>query len=311
MLFLTLSDFLTLSGFETLTGLKINLCLKGVMLIEATDYEVQIFINTVREKSHYDFSDYSITSLKKRVGKVMRENNLNISQLTERIHKDKAFVEEIVKRIYVSTTELFRDPALWISLRNEILTSCTKRNTIRIWHAGCSTGQEVYSMMIILNELDMLERSEIYATDINQDALDKSKRGIYTYNFNTANLKNLDKVIKKGSGENNFIKIPFERYFNLNTEADEICMMPFLTQKPVYKKSDPVKDVNPFHVKFDIIVCRNVIIYFNNELQNNVLSLFHRSLENQGCMILGANEKIADSYSKFFEKKEYYYLKKP
>ena len=279
------------------------------MEIEANDNEMQIFIDAVKIKSQYDFSDYSTTSLKRRIGKVMRENNLDIAQLSDRIHKDEAFVEKIVKRITVSTTEFFRDPALWISLRDEIPVSCFKKDTLNIWHAGCSTGQEVYSMMIVLNELNLLEKSNIYATDINQDALDKAKNGVYTFKYNEAYLQNFDKVINQKSSETNLIKIPYERYFTLNAETDEICMMPLPTQKPVYKKTDLVKDENPFNVKFDIIVCRNVIIYFNKELQNKVLSLFHRNLESYGCIILGANENITANYTALFEKKNYYYLK--
>ncbi len=278
---------------------------------EPDDNDVQIFIQAMRKRSCYDFSNYSMSSLKRRIWKVLTDNNMNIHQLADSILSDWSFTEKIVRSITVCTTELFRDPALWISIRDDILSSFTGKDIIRVWHAGCSTGQEVYSMMILLNELNMLDKSEIYASDINTDVLALAKQGIYKYRFNKVYLENFDRVFRNDLLPAENMKVPYEKYFTVNTMADEIRMLPFLTEKPVYKKSDLVNDENPFRVIFDIIVCRNVIIYFNFELQNKVFNLFYRNLNDYGRLVLGAHETIIGTYTMFFNKNFHSYYKIP
>jgi len=280
-------------------------------MAEPDEKDVQIFINAMRKRSCYDFSNYSMNSLKRRIGKVMEDTHLSIRELADKITHDWLFTENIVRSITVCTTELFRDPELWISLRDEIIPHCRNKENIRIWHAGCSSGQEVYSMMILLNELNILENSEIYASDLNPDVLEIAKQGKYKYRFNKVYLENFDKVFNSGQNSEVVKAVPFEKYFTINSVTDEISMLSFLRQKPVYKKSDLVSDENPFNIKFDIIVCRNVIIYFNFELQNRVFNLFYRNLNNNGCMILGAHESVIGPYSMFFEKKFHCYFKIP
>ena len=280
-------------------------------MTEPDDKDIQIFIQAMRKRSCYDFSNYSMSSLKRRIGKVLNDNNMNIHQLAENILNDWSFTEKLVRNITVCTTELFRDPELWTELGKDILRSFSGKDKIRIWHAGCSSGQEVYSMMIILHEINMLEKCEIYASDINTEALDLARKGLYKYRFNRIYLDNFNKVLnndQEGSGKKN---VAYEKYFTVNQVSDEIRMSPFLTDKPVYKKSDLVKDENPFNVIFDIIVCRNVIIYFNFELQNRVFNLFYRNLNDYGRLVLGAHESIIGTYSMFFKKDVHWYLKIP
>src|SRR4030042_5075741 len=137
-----------------------------------TDQDYQLFIYTLKNSSRYDFSQYSEKSLKRRIMKVLTDHSMSITSLLSRIKSDPLFVEEIVKEITVNTTELFRDPQVWQAIRFNILPRLRNNAQINIWHAGCSTGQEVYSMLILLNELDLLEKTKIYATDINADVID-------------------------------------------------------------------------------------------------------------------------------------------
>jgi chemotaxis protein methyltransferase CheR len=276
---------------------------------EINESEIEVFVDKIRKISDYDFSGYSDKSLKRRLAKILFDNSLDFLTFLHKIEHDKTFLEKIVKDITVNTTELFRDPPVWNYIRYEILPMFRNKDQVNIWHAGCSTGQEVYSMLIILNELNLLDKSDLYATDLNSDVLEHARSGIYDYHFNLNYLDNFDKVIRQGrSGEN--IDVDYSKYFIIDEKRDLIKMHSFLTQKPVFKKTDLVREINPFPVKFDLIVCRNVIIYFNYELQNKVFKLFFDNLHAGGCLILGIHETMFGPFSSYFEKKSQGYFKK-
>ena len=223
---------------------------------------------------------------------------------------DTNFVEKIVKEITVNTTELFRDPQVWQAVKYAILPKLKNNSVINIWHAGCSTGQEVYSMLILLNELNLLEKTKVYATDLNADVLENARQGLYKYRFNIGYLDNFDKVIKENPYNfEEYNDIPYESYFEIDKANDLIKMNPRLREKPIFKKHDLVTEDNTLYVKFDIILCRNVIIYFNYDLQNRVFDLFHKNLYESGCLILGLHETILGSYSVKFQKKGHAYYK--
>ncbi len=275
-----------------------------------TDQDYQLFVYSLRSSSNYDFSQYSEKSLKRRLAKVLIDNNLNITSLINKIKNDSAFVEKIVKEITVNTTELFRDPQIWQYIRYSILPKLKSNSVINIWHAGCSTGQEVYSMLIMLNEMGILDRTRIYASDINTDVMDMAKKGEYKYRFNINYLDNFDKVVKENPyNYEEYYDVPYEKYFSIEKSKDIIRMNDFLKGRPVYKKLDLVSDNNTFYVKFDLILCRNVIIYFNYDLQNRVFDLFHQNLYENGCLVLGLHETILGPYASRFQKKGHAYYK--
>ncbi|HCY01233.1 MAG TPA: chemotaxis protein CheR, partial [Bacteroidales bacterium] len=159
-----------------------------------TDQDLQYFVNTLKNSSKYDFSEYSDKSLKRRLQKVLSDFNLDLAGLITSIKTNAEFTERIVKEITVNTTELFRDPQIWHVLRSRILPRFKNNKNINIWHAGCSTGQEVYSMMILLNEMGLLEKAKIFASDLNTDVLEAARKGEYKYRFNIGYLDNFDKV---------------------------------------------------------------------------------------------------------------------
>ncbi|MFO7658943.1 MAG: CheR family methyltransferase [Bacteroidales bacterium] len=275
-----------------------------------TDQDFQLFIYALKNTSKYDFSLYSEKSLKRRLAKVLADNRLNLTSLINRMKADTNFVEKIVKEITVNTTELFRDPQVWQAIRYAILPKLKNNSIINIWHAGCSTGQEVYSMLILLNELDLLDRTKVYATDLNTDVLDNAKQGVFKYRFNIGYLDNFDKVIKENPYNfEEYNDVPYDKYLDIDKPNDLIKIKNNLKEKPIFKKHDLVTEDNTLYVKFDIILCRNVIIYFNYELQNRVFDLFHKNLYDNGCLILGLHETILGSYSVKFQKKGHAYYK--
>ncbi len=276
-----------------------------------TNEDVQRFINSIQAASTYDFTDYSERSFKRRVEKLLVDNGIDLNQLTYKLSKDKVFLEKVVRDITVNTTELFRDPEMWITLRYQILPKLKKNKSIFIWHAGCSSGQEIYSMLILLNEMGMLDQAKVFATDINSEMLEKSKAGVYKYRFNLGYLDNFDKVIRENpyNFEEKF-DVPYEKYFDIDKVKDTITMKQFLREKAVFRKHDLVKDGNIFYSKFDLILCRNVIIYFNNNLQNRVIDLFGNSLYRDGFLILGAHESILGQASNSFDRTKGFYKKK-
>ena len=276
-----------------------------------TDQEVIFFINTVKNASTYDFSEYSEKSLKRRLQKILIDNNMDLVTLINKLKTNKDFLEKTVKDITVNTTELFRDPQIWQTLRYRILPKFTDNKNINIWHAGCSTGQEVYSMMILLNELGLYDQAKIFASDLHVDALEAAKKGIYKYRFNIGYLDNFDKVIKENPfNYDEYNDVPYNKYFKIDKVTDTITMNEFLKKKPIFRQHDLVQGGNLYFAKFDLILCRNVIIYFKYSLQNKVFKLFHEHLYTNGYLVLGMHETMLGEITSKFDKKGQAYRKK-
>ncbi len=276
-----------------------------------TDSELLHLTQIIRSVSKYDFCDYSEKSLKRRFSKVVLDYRTTVLELIYRIKTEPGFVENVVKKVTVNTTEMFRDPQVWIELRDSVLQELSRKEHINIWHAGCSNGQEVYSMIILLNEMGILDKTSIYASDINTDVIEVAKKGIYKYRFNVGYLDNFDKVIRAGDNGQKMLKdVPYQKYFEIDQVKDTITIHPFLLKIPIFAKQDLVNDLNIFETKFDLILCRNVIIYFNYHLQNKVFDLFYENLCDRGFLLLGAHESILGPFSTKFEKNGHYYEKK-
>jgi len=276
-----------------------------------TDQEVNYFINTIKSTSSYDFSEYSEKSLKRRLQKILIDNSMDLVALINKLKTNKDFLEKIVKDVTVNTTELFRDPQIWQTLRYRILPKFSQNKNINIWHAGCSTGQEVYSMMILLNEMGMLDKAKIFASDLNTDALDAAKKGIYKYRFNIGYLDNFDKVIKENPyNYDEYNDVSYDKYFKIDKVTDTITINEFLKKKPIFRQHDLVQGGNLYFAKFDLILCRNVIIYFKYSLQNKVFKLFHDHLYTNGYLVLGMHETMLGEITSKYEKKGQAYRKK-
>ncbi len=274
--------------------------------MEAQNDVLDVFLETISERSNYDFREYSVNSLTRRLNKILSDFHISVNEMKDRILSDPDFLEDVIKRITVNTTELFRDPEVWIYLYESVLPTFGELKSISVWHPGCSTGQEVYSMMILLNELNMLERSRIHASDLNTDVLEIASKGEFKYRFNKEFLIQFEKVVNPPESKS---PVKYEKYFSINEKEDMIKMKPFLTSKPIYRKMDLVKDPNLFRSRYDLIICRNVIIYFNYELQNKVFRLFHENLNDNGFLLLGLHESIIGPYTSLFNKKGFVYVR--
>jgi len=276
-----------------------------------TQDEIKKFSSVLFDVSGYDLSNYSEKSLSRRIQKILEDNKLNFTGLLFKITTNTELAEKILKDITVNTTELFRDPQNWHCLKYKILPALKEKSSINIWHSGCSTGQEVYSMMMLLSELDLIDRSNIYASDINVDVLEKAKKGIYKYRFNLNYFDNFDKVLKINPFNFEDIKdVPYDKYFKIDKNKDIIVMNKELRDKPKWLKIDLVKEENLFYKKFDIIFCRNVLIYFNSTLQTSIIKFFHKHLVENAYLIIGAHESIIGESEHYFKKKYRYYIRK-
>ena len=273
--------------------------------------DIRLVIDTIKSGYSYDFSNYSIKSFTRRIEKALIDFRLDMETLIIKIKTDTEFVEQLVRNITVNTTELFRDPKVWQTLRYRVLNKFSSNRKINIWHAGASTGQEVYSMLILLNEMGIMDKANIFATDINTDVLYKAKQGEYTYRFNLEYFDNFNKVIRENPFNfEDFIDIPYDKYFEIDKIKDTIKIKDFLRKKPVWFEHDLVTEGNIFNTKFDLILCRNVLIYFNTTLQDHVINTFHQSLFRKGVLLIGAHESIIGPNANNFNKSGLVYIKK-
>ena len=269
------------------------------------------FIKALRDYGRYDFSNYSEKSFTRRVEKIMMDYKLTIPELISRIKFDRNFLEQVVKEITVNTTELFRDPQVWHAIKYRILPRLASKREINIWHAGCSTGLEVYSMIILLNEMGMLHRCHIYATDLPTDVLKTAQKGVYSYRSISEYLENFNKVLCENPYNfDEHLVVTHEKYFEFNKIKDIFKVKEEFLGLATFQKHDLVNDPNPFNVSYDIILCRNVLIYFNNTLQNKLFMDFWKYLDTYGSLVLGIHESIIGPPSAKYEKRGLIYNKK-
>jgi len=254
------------------------------------DNEVTILLNDMLDTYGYDFNDYSKASLKRRIDRLFTLDKFpSFAEFRYRIKNDEIYLKRFVEEITVNVTEMFRDPSFYNALLKQVLPVLATYPLIRIWHAGCSTGEEVYSMAILLKEANLLQRSLLYATDINPDVLEKAKTGI----FPLGQMKTYSENYIAAGGKKDFSSYYTSRYDRAKFDTQ-------LSKKMIFATHNLVSD-RSFN-EFQLILCRNVMIYFDKELQDRVLHLFDQSLEPLGFLGLGSKEtlrfsSIASSYN--------------
>ena len=250
------------------------------MAMSVQDEEVEVLLEAVQELYGYDFSDYSRASLVRRINRLLvLDHFTGFPEFLRRIRNDAVYVKRFIEEITVNVTEMFRDPGFYAALRSEVLPVIASRPFIRIWHAGCSTGEEVYSMAIMLEEAGLLHKSLIYATDINPDVIDRARKAI----FPLSRLEEYAANYAQAGGQGDF-----SRYYT--AKYDRAIFRESLREQMIFSTHNLVSD-RSFN-EFQLILCRNVLIYFDKELQNRVFSLFDASLEPLGFLGLGARETI-------------------
>jgi chemotaxis protein methyltransferase CheR len=244
------------------------------------DEEVEILLTDMLDTYGYDFNDYSKASLKRRINRLFTLDSFpSFAEFRYRLRNDETYLKRFVEEITVNVTEMFRDPSFYETLRKEVLPVLATYPLIRIWHAGCSTGEEVYSMAILLQEADLLKKSLLYATDINPDVLERAKEGI----FPLSQMKQYSENYLAAGGKKEFSSYYRSRYDRAKFDKQ-------LSKKMIFATHNLVSD-RSFN-EFQLILCRNVMIYFDKELQDRVLHLFDQSLEPLGFLALGAKETL-------------------
>jgi chemotaxis protein methyltransferase CheR len=242
--------------------------------------EIRLLTEGIYQHYGFDFRDYSMPSLRRRVWKrIYAEGLTTVSGLTEKVLHDSSCMERLLLDLSINTTAMFRDPTFYVAFRDQVVPLLRTYPFVRIWHAGCSTGEEVYSMAILLQEEGLYDRCRIYATDINEAVLQKAKTGIFpiaTMQENTSNYM-------AAGGNSTFSDYYTARY-------DHAIFRPSLRDNVVFAQHNLVTD-SSFN-QFNVIFCRNVLIYFNNSLQERVQRLFLDSLEMFGVLGLGRKESL-------------------
>ena len=252
--------------------------------------EMELLLEAIYRHYGYDFRNYSAPFLQRRIlNRMAAEKQRTVSGLQEKVLHDSLVMKRLFKDFSINVTEMFRDPSFFQTLRQRVLPLVRDYPAIRIWHIGCGSGEEVYSMAILLHEAGILEKTKIYATDINQGNLEKAKQGsfplekmkLYTTNY-----------IQSGG------KKAFSEYYSVKNEG--VRFSSFLKKNMVFFQHNLVTDqsFNEFH----IIICRNVMIYFNKKLQNHVHQLLYESLFYSGFLGLGTREEIRfTNYAEHYE----------
>lgn len=245
-----------------------------------SDIQVVLVQQDFLEYYGYDFTGYSQASFKRRIERLYLSGKFSdFEEFRRRLRNDQQFFKEAVSEISVNVTEMFRDPEFYKVIREKVLPVLATYPHIRIWNAGCATGEEVYSLAILLKETGLLSRSLLYGTDINPRAIEIARKGV----FAATHMQQYSKNYQETGGVNDF-----SSYYSSNYGM--VKFRDYLTERIIFSTHNLVTDFS-FN-SFQLIFCRNVLIYFDRDLQSKVLQLFHSSLEQLGFLALGTKESL-------------------
>ena len=235
----------------------------------------------IYERYNYDFRNYAMSSFKRRVVRILELKKLSLPSLIHKLNETPPFIQEFIDELTVNVTEMFRDPGLWTVMRREVIPELRlRKRPFRIWHAGCSSGEEVLTMCILLKEMNALQDASITATDLDLSMLDRAMSG-------SCPIKNMPINDRNYLNFNGAATSLREYYEEKNGYA---VFDPALYQRVYFTPHDLV--MGDIFDKFDLILCRNVMIYFNQSLQNEVLKKFHESLNKDGYLSIGSKESL-------------------
>jgi chemotaxis protein methyltransferase CheR len=242
--------------------------------------EIQLLLEGIHRHYGFDFRAYAYASLRRRIWKRLDAEHLRtISALQERVLHDPALMERLLLDLSINVTAMFRDPAFYVAFRRDVIPALRTYPFIRIWHAGCSTGEEAYSMAILLEEEDLYDRTRIYATDINEVVIRKAKEGIFPLD----RMQEYTQNYLRAGGTRSFSEYYTAMY-------DGALFAPRLMRNIVFSQHNLVTDRS--FAECNVILCRNVLIYFDRTLQQRVHSLFYESLPVYGYIGLGSKESL-------------------
>ncbi|MGE7796033.1 CheR family methyltransferase [Lysinibacillus fusiformis] len=253
---------------------------QNIQLNKQTNLEIDLLLEAIYRLSGYDFRQYNRSSISRRIFNRMRINSIpTISRVQEKVIHDQGFLEQLLNDFSINVTEMFRNPSFFKAFREKVIPALRDYQEIRIWHAGCATGEEVYSMAILLQEEGLIDKAVIYATDMNEQVLEKAKKGVFPIHKMQAYTKNY--MLAGGAHA-------FSEYYK--TDYQYAYFHPTLLKNIIFAQHNLVTDqsFNEFHV----VLCRNVLIYFSPQLQSQVHHLFYESLSDNGFLCLGDKETL-------------------
>lgn len=259
------------------------------MELAINEDQLELLLNDVQEWYGYDFNGYSRASLSRRINRLISIDHFpSFAEFHYKLKSTPDYFKRFVEEITVNVTEMFRDAGFYTLLREKIIPEIASKPFIRIWHAGCSTGEEVYSMAILLHEANLLHKTLLYATDINPDVVEKTRKGI----FPLSQMREYSENYIASGGNKDFSSYYTAKY-------DRVIFNDFLREKMICATHNLVSD-SSFN-EFQLILCRNVLIYFDKNLQNRVFALFDASLESLGFLAAGSKEtlKFSDVHSRY------------
>ncbi len=275
---------------------------KTITASELEDIALEVFIQALRLRHGYDFSGYARASLKRRVSELARAQSLpNIGAMVPQALYDPSFIKAAVAHLSVPVSALFRDPAVFACLRRDVLPVLASWPRVNIWQAGCAYGEEVYSLAILLAETQLDRRTQIYATDFNDHALERAAEGI----FAADRVEKYEQNYAAAGGTRRLSDYYHERY-------ELVRMRRELLERVVFAHHNLVTD--GVFAEAHLIMCRNVLIYFTQPLKDRVLGLFADSLARGGFLVLGNKETlrfsaVADRFETVSENDRIYRLK--
>lgn len=257
------------------------------------DIEIDLFIEAIYRAYGYDFRNYSRTHMTRRVLKRLEKDKLaSVSELQDRILNEKGYFDEVIKEFSINVTRFFRDSDFFISFKENVIPYLKSFPKFKIWHAGCSTGEEVYSVAILLEEAGLLDRCTIYGTDFNSRVIGQCISGRYDIDAMADFQERYSGIGGCGS---------IDQYFEIGSEG--VIIKPHIKAHVSFHQHNLV--VDQVFGEMTVILCRNVMIYFNKHLQNKVLQLIDQSLRKGGILCLGAQETIDKSdIEDFYEYKD-------
>jgi chemotaxis protein methyltransferase CheR len=269
----------------------------------STDIELRLLIEAIYLKYNHDFRDYAGASVKRRVLHAVEQMGLpTVSALQERILHDPQAFSQLLQYMTIPVSQMFRDPMYYRALREHVVPVLRTYPSIKVWVAGCSNGEEVYSMAILLHEEGLLERAMIYATDINPSSLDRARKGVYPMD----SVREYTANYQKAGGTR-----AFSDYYT--AAYDGALFDKSLRQNVTF--ADHSLSTDSVFSETHLVSCRNVLIYFNRKLQDRALGLFHESLSHRGYLGIGTKETLDFSgYADRFEvvsRPQRIYRKKP
>ena len=242
--------------------------------------EIELLLEGVYRKYGYDFREYAYASLRRRLWKRIEAEGLpNVSALQERVLHDPVVMDKLLLDLSINVTAMFRDPHFWAVFRQQVVPLLRTYPFFRIWHAGCSTGEEVFSMAILLEEEGLYERARLYATDINEVVVHRARDGIFPLD----RMQEYTENYLRGGGRRSFSEYYTAKY-------DGALFNPSLLRNVVFSQHNLVTDRS--FAECNVVLCRNVLIYFDRRLQERVHGLFYESLGMFGVLGLGAKESL-------------------